>query len=241
MGDVRDFQPGWSIARLADEFGIDRRTATKRIREGGVPPLGKRGGNDVYRLADVAGVLVGGFGAVGPGAVVDPRDLPPTERRAWFQSENERLAAEQTIGTLVPAAEVESDYAALVKLVVQFFDTLPDVLERDCELTPAQVVRVQEACDAVRQKMYDSVMDDGIRDRALHSPRRRGDAATPTSSEGERRGQSSSDRQAVREHRKLGPVDHAVHGRTAGHDRQPALRGGRVRRASALREDHCAD
>ncbi|PKH71840.1 terminase small subunit, partial [Stenotrophomonas sp. Betaine-02u-21] len=30
MADIRDFSPGWSVARLADEFGMDRRTAAKR-------------------------------------------------------------------------------------------------------------------------------------------------------------------------------------------------------------------
>ena len=80
MGDVSQFQAGWSIARLADEFNIDRRTATKRIREAGVAPFAKRGGNDVYRLIDVAAALLGlAPGDTGGGQVVDPRDLPPKE------------------------------------------------------------------------------------------------------------------------------------------------------------------
>lgn len=166
MGDVREFQPGWSIARLADEFGIDRRTAAKRIREAGIPPIGKRSGNDVYRLADVAPALVERLPAVGEDGVVDPRNLPPMERRAYYQSENERLKAETTIGMLVPAAEVEADYAELVKKVVQFFDTLPDVLERKANLTPDQVIKVQEQCDRVRQSMYEVITQDAVRDSA---------------------------------------------------------------------------
>lgn len=158
MGDVSQFQAGWSIARLADEFNIDRRTATKRIREAGVAPFAKRGGNDVYRLIDVAAALLGlAPGDTGGGQVVDPRDLPPMERRAFYQSENERLKVEQSLGTLVPAAEVEVDYADLVKTVVQFMDTLPDVLERDCSLSPPQVIKVQEACDDVRMAMFKKV------------------------------------------------------------------------------------
>jgi hypothetical protein len=155
MGDVSQFQAGWSIARLADEFNIDRRTATKRIREAGIAPQAKRGGNDVYRLVDVAAALLGFAPAdAGGGPVVDPRDLPPMERRAFYQSENERLSVEQKLGTLVPAAEVEADYAELVKTMVQFLDTLPDVLERDCSLSPVQVVKVQESCDQVRMELY---------------------------------------------------------------------------------------
>lgn len=171
MGDVRDFQPGWSIARLADEFGIDRRTATKRIRDAGVAPLGKRSGHDVYRVPDVAAALLGvALPGAPEGGVVDPRDLPPMERRAFYQSENERLAVEQKVGTLVPAAEVEADYADLIKTVVQFLDTLPDVLERDCGLAPEQVIRVQDSCDRVRMAMFKRVTAEGedgdVRDSA---------------------------------------------------------------------------
>lgn len=168
MADTLNFSPGWSIARLADEFGMDRRTAAKRLREAGVPPTGKRGANDVYRLADAAPALIDRVAGAAGGAdgVVDPRDLPPMERRAYFQSENERLKAETTTGMLVPAAEVESDYAELVKKVVQFFDTLPDVLERKAGLTPDQVIKVQEQCDRVRQSMYEAIIEDAVRDSA---------------------------------------------------------------------------
>jgi len=168
MGDISEFKPGWSISRLANEFQMDRRTVSKRIEKSGVAPMGKRGGSNVYQLAAVAPYLVDSVVA-GAGDVVDPRDLPPMERRAFYQSENERLKVEVTVGALVPAAEVEADYAALIKLMVQWIDTLPDVLERDCALKPEDLVRVQKSCDNLRQKMYDSAIaddDDDLRDRA---------------------------------------------------------------------------
>ena len=167
MADIREFTQGWSVARLADEFGMDRRTASKRLKEAGIAPSGRRSGNDIYRLADAAPALVSmGGTALGADGVVDPRDLPPMERRAYYQSENERLKVESTVGQLVPAAEVEADYAELVKKVVQFFDTLPDVLERKAGLTPEQVVKVQDECDRVRQSMYEGITNDDVRDSA---------------------------------------------------------------------------
>lgn len=165
MGEVRTFQAGWSISRLAEEFGMDRKTVAKRMREASIAPAGKRDGYDVYRLADAATALVS-RGASASEGQSDPRELPPLERRAFYQSENERLKVEVTTGALVPAAEVEGDYAALVKIVSQFFDTLPDVLERDCALTAEQVVRVQESCDKVRQAMYEKVMEEDVRELA---------------------------------------------------------------------------
>jgi hypothetical protein len=166
MGEVREFKAGWSVARLATEFGMDRKTVARRIRDANVPPAGKRSGYDVYRLADVAAVLVGVSVSFGDDGTIDPRNLPPSERRAYYQSENERIKVEVSTGALVPAAEVEADYADLVKTLVQFFDTLPDVLERDCSLSPEQVIRVQEACDQVRQGMYEKVIESDVRDSA---------------------------------------------------------------------------
>lgn len=169
MGDRLEFQPGWSISRLATEFGIDRRTATRRLEKAGVQPSGKRSGHVVYNLRDAAPALVD-MAAVqlGGDGGMDPRDLPPMERRAYYQSENERLKVETTTGQLVPAAEVEADMAKLVKILVTMLATLPDVLERDCALSAAQVVRVQEACDEVRQAMYEAVIveDDDVCDSA---------------------------------------------------------------------------
>lgn len=160
MGEVKEFGAGWSVSRLASEFQMDRKTVAKRIREAGVQPSGVLNGYDVYRMSTVAPYLCDAPVAGGQGAVVDPRDLPPMERRAFYQSENERLSVEQKLGTLVPAAEVEADYADLVKLMVQFLDTLPDVLERDCSLAPDQVMRVMDACDRIRMEMFKRVTSD---------------------------------------------------------------------------------
>jgi hypothetical protein len=163
MGDVHELQIGWSKNRLADELNVDRRTLDKRFRETNVAPIGKRAGHDIYRMADAARAV---FGRTEDEATANPRDLPPLERRAFYQSENERLKVEVATGALVPAPEVEADYASFVKLVAQFFDTLPDVLERDCGLTGEQVERIQEACDRVRQQMFEKVLEDDVRQSA---------------------------------------------------------------------------
>ena len=104
------------------------------------------------------------------GGVVDPRDLPPKDRKDFYQSENERLKVETTMGALVPAVEVEAEMAELVKMTVQFIETLPDVLERKLSLSADQVIAVQERCDHIRQQLYDKITQDegdgGVRDSA---------------------------------------------------------------------------
>ena len=41
----------------------------------------------------------------------------------------------------------------LAKAVVQSLDTLPDILERDCGLTPSQLTRVIQVIDDVKSQM----------------------------------------------------------------------------------------
>ena len=36
MADIHEFSQGWSIGRLAEEFRMDRRTASKRLKEAGI-------------------------------------------------------------------------------------------------------------------------------------------------------------------------------------------------------------
>ncbi len=73
----------------------------------------------------------------------NPEDLPPLERRAWYQSERERVHLEREQEHLVPAEEVREQLALVIKITNQFLDTLPDVLERDCRL-PTDAIAVLE-------------------------------------------------------------------------------------------------
>lgn len=148
-----------SLTSLATEFDCARETMKRRLDQHKVLPCGQRRGFPVYRLRDALAAW-----RADEAAGWDIDALSPLERRAYYQSENERIKVEVSTGSLVPAAEVEADYAELVKKIAQFFDTLPDVLERDAGITGEQVIRVQEACDRMREAIYAAVTDD-VRER----------------------------------------------------------------------------
>ena len=95
------------------------------------------------------------------GAEVDPERLPPTERKAWYQSENERVKLEKELASLLDVEDVHRNMSALVKAAVATLDGLPDILERDIGLPPEAVQRVQELVDALREQMYRAIIDDG--------------------------------------------------------------------------------
>jgi len=151
----------WNITRIADAFGFHRDTVRKRLRDAGIVPDGTRNGAPLYPLKNVGPALFAE--AIQPlGDDLDPQRLPPVERKAWFQSENERVKLEKELGNLLAAEDAHRNMSAIVKAAVATLDGLPDILERDVGLPPEAVQRVQELVDALREQMYLAIIgDDG--------------------------------------------------------------------------------
>ena len=74
---------------------------------------------------------------------------------SWYQSENERIKLEKEQRKLIPVDEVVIVYSSMRKAVVQVLETIPDVLERDCALTPQAVGVVQQAIDDLRYTLQE--------------------------------------------------------------------------------------
>lgn len=147
----------WNITRLADAFNLDRGTVRRRLRDAGVVPAGLRNGANVYALQDAGPAL---FGETYGGTGLDPDDLPPQERRAWYQSENERVKLEQGLRELVPAEEAHREMSRLAKAVASGLDSLADMLERDAGLPPEAIEMVEKVTDNLREQMYQSIIED---------------------------------------------------------------------------------
>ncbi|MDW0618199.1 DUF1441 family protein [Mannheimia haemolytica] len=135
-----------NINQIAELTGLHRQTVSQRVA-GLNPALGSNSKLKLYALRDL--ILTG----LAEKMSADVDSLSPADRRAWFQSENERLKFEKEIGELIPASEVALEMSALAKTVVQVLETLPDILERDCGLQPKDLIRVQQVTDDVRDQM----------------------------------------------------------------------------------------
>ncbi len=81
-------------------------------------------------------------------------------RKAWYQSENERLKFERDLRHLVPVDEVQREMATLAKAVAGGLDDLADMLERDAGLLPEAIDLVQATTDALREQMYRAIIAD---------------------------------------------------------------------------------
>ncbi len=136
-----------SIRAFAEEFNRDRDTISRRITESNVKPaaLGERG-HPVYRWSDLH--------AVAFGTEEDPDKLDPFRRKAHYQCELDKLKLQTERGELIPRIEAEQEQARAMKLVAQVFDTLPDVVERDCGASPAVLARLERALDNARNELH---------------------------------------------------------------------------------------
>ncbi|KRS22826.1 hypothetical protein AAY72_01560 [Alishewanella sp. WH16-1] len=144
----------WSISRIAEAFNLDRRTVSARLKDSRVEPAGIRKGHPTYLLKDIGPVLFGETRTAVPGDLLDPAQMPPKDRKDWYQSERERLKLETELKELVPATEVARGYADLVKAVVNPLDSLIDELESKVGLSGNALDRVQLIIDNIREQMY---------------------------------------------------------------------------------------
>ncbi len=134
------------IAALTD---LHRQTVVARLVN--VPlAVGSNTKLKLFTVTDILRELL--VNAAAPETVNIDQMLPP-DRKAWFQSERERLKFQQETAELIPASEVSREFSSLAKAVVQVLETLPDILERDCAMTPSAVIRVQRVIDDLRDQI----------------------------------------------------------------------------------------
>lgn len=143
----------WSIAKIAEAFGIDRKTVRKKIMNAQIASAGNIRGNPVYALKDIGPVLFTPDETATTETLHDPSRMDPKSRKDWFQSENERVKLEAALSQLVPANEVHREMAMMAKSVLQVLDTWPDRLERDRGWSPHQISEAQSIVDEIRESL----------------------------------------------------------------------------------------
>jgi len=143
-----------TVTQLAEESGIARETVTKRLSGAGVTPAGKRGSYTVYRLRDALPAVL-----QLDSDNADPERLDPFKRRAYWQAENERLKHNEAQELLIPAAEVEATMARLFKTVVNAFEVAPDIVERDCGVSPDVIERLDRHFNTRRMEIYEQIVE----------------------------------------------------------------------------------
>lgn len=151
---INDGRRVYSKTDLAREFQLDWDTVRQRLD--GVPTTGKvRGGGGGYLIMDAAPALCN----AGIPDARDPELMQPRERKDYYDGSLKRIAYQRERRTLIPSAEVEAGVSALLKLLVQGIDTMPDKLERHGDISPEQLRAAEEAMDSLREDLYQEIKD----------------------------------------------------------------------------------
>lgn len=148
-----------NIDQFCTETSRDRMMVNNRLRNSVVDMIldpARKGAKQakLYRLRDLIEMV---FLRDEEGNL-NPEAMDPYRRKAYYAAELDRVTLLKNSGALVPALALEQRLAEIAKTVAQFFDTLPDILERDCGATPAFLAKLEERLDRVREDLYQSVL-----------------------------------------------------------------------------------
>jgi len=165
MGDVHDQREAywWSMARIAEALGMDRKTVSKRIRMAGVEPAGQRGGYFVYDIQPAFRAIFGGPPGEEPAGELD-LESDPLARRAWWQSQNEKLRFERALRRLIPSEDHARQLAIFAKGIIGELPTLPQHLA-EAGLPQEAVEIAAQVIDAATEQLQPCVeLAEGLED-----------------------------------------------------------------------------
>lgn len=140
------FEVKLNINQISELVGMHRQTVSQRVA-GLTPSIGSNQKLKLYSLSDLLRL------GLQEKMTADVDSMSPVDRKAFYQSENERLKFEEKTGELIPAFEVAQEMSILAKAVAQQLEILPDILERDAGLQPKALMRVQQIIDDIRDQM----------------------------------------------------------------------------------------
>ncbi|MBN3055909.1 DUF1441 family protein [Pectobacterium brasiliense] len=110
----------FNINQLAGITGLNRQTISGRLKNVEPAP----GSNSRLKLYVLPALLCE---LMKTGETLDVDQMTPPDRKAWFQSERERLKFQQEVDELIPADDVVREFSSRAKLMNQVLEILPDI------------------------------------------------------------------------------------------------------------------
>ncbi len=146
-------------ALIAEWFEVSVPTVDAWIRRG-CPYVqrGDKGQPWIFDLLRVAEWRVG-YASGGVSDAKSPENMPPKERRDWYEGEKVRVALELQSGNLLTLDDYRLELARILKQVANTLETLPDTLERKCALPPDALIAVQEEIDKERAMLVAALLE----------------------------------------------------------------------------------
>ena len=143
-------------AQIAEFFDVSIKAVDGWIRRG--CPVVKRGSRATPWVMDALAVAEWRFGGQSSSDDIDPDQMIPTDRKAWYESETKRRALQVADRELLNAADVEVAIATAFSAISQGLRSLPDNIERRTGCEPAVVAAIEEVIDAEMDALADKLM-----------------------------------------------------------------------------------
>lgn len=142
-------------AELAEAFGMSPQAVDGWIRRG--CPAVQRGARGTPWIFDVLEVARWRYAASDAAPAVNPDEMTPQDRKAWFDSEAKRRDLQERDRELVRAADLERAVATAFAGLSQELLSLPDRIERRCGLEPETVELIAQTIQQSMQSMSEQV------------------------------------------------------------------------------------
>lgn len=140
---------------LAGILKVSRDTVRRLERENVIFREDHPGQHPLYKLS----AAIPAYNNYRIGQLVDDDDdanLDPQAEKAKLDKERRKqleIANAKTLGELRDSAEVRDVFAEALKVLVTALSTLPDRLERECQMDAKQVSLVESVVNATRESM----------------------------------------------------------------------------------------
>lgn len=155
-----EFFHGMTVPRLAQLFGIDRRTVTEKVRP--LRPCGERRGTPVYHVRDVAPYLVEPIVDIEKYLQnIGPADLPASLQQTYWNAQNSKLKYKESAKELWRTSAVLEVLVITFRSLTQTLRLFADRIEALKGLTPEQRKIIEhEVSDTLVNLLRKNLIDD---------------------------------------------------------------------------------
>lgn len=162
MSEFDELLKGMSIRQITLLLDVEREALADMIRDAGIQPSGKRGGNPIYLLSEVAPHVVQSVAPLlAPG---DPNKLATriqrknasTEKDYW-DAQLKRQKFMEAAGDLWRTEKVIDTLASIFKHLRESIVVFLDSMEHESGLPVSQIEKTKRFGDALMQTMYDKL------------------------------------------------------------------------------------
>lgn len=165
--DFNDLVRGASINQLAQLFDLDRRTVADRLKD--VNPSGRRATFPVYRVSEVAELLVTGYMTQGQLTEAQKMQKADKAKDYWDAKLKEQKYLEQ-MGDLWRTEKVVEVLAAVFKQLRESVVVFSDAMEHESGLPVEQIEKTKGFCDGLLVEMREKLIRMDIDDEGDHVP-----------------------------------------------------------------------